>query len=55
MNGPIATYFEEFREWTKKPYSDDLTMTGWILFLGLVTVVTFLWASVIRQIKEAAS
>lgn len=54
MQGQIKAYFEQFAEWTKKPYSDDLTVFGWFLFIGLVMVLTFLWASLIGQIKRAA-
>lgn len=55
MNGQAADYFRQFKDWLEKPYSDDLTVFGWIMFLGLVTVVSFLWAGVIGQIKKAAS
>jgi len=55
MNDQAQAYFTEFRNWMKKPYSNDLTVFGWIMFIGLVMIVSFLWAGVIGQIKKAAS
>lgn len=36
--------------WLKKPYSDDMSVTQWFLFLGLLGVLSWLWSRVIKTI-----
>lgn len=40
--------------WAKKPYSDDMSLSGWFLFLGLLAVLTYLWTRILRAIADNA-
>lgn len=43
---------EEMHDWSKKPYSSDMSLKGWIAFIGLLLVVTILWRQVINFIID---
>lgn len=45
---------ERFKDWYAKPYDDNMSVTGWFLFFGLLVVISVLWALVLREIKELA-
>ena len=45
----IKSKIEGFFE---KPYSDDMDVTGWILFLGLVALISLAWTRVLKKIQE---
>jgi hypothetical protein len=38
--------------WLKKPYSDDMDVIHWVLFIGLITIIGMAWASMIRLIGD---
>lgn len=44
----------QFKAWWAKPYDDEMSVTGWFLFFGLLIVLSVLWALVLREIKEVA-
>lgn len=44
--------FTEMHEWSKKPFSSDMDLGGWIAFIGLLLVITVLWQQVIRFIID---
>ena len=46
---------ERFTQWLKKPYSDDMSVTGWFAFLGLMSLLAFLWTRVLRLIAATLS
>lgn len=43
-----------FTSWLKKPYSDDMSVSGWFAFLGLMLILSWLWSRVLRTIAMAA-
>ena len=46
-DGSIAN---RVKSWATKPYDDNMTVTGWFLFVGLLAVLTFLWTRILRAI-----
>lgn len=38
--------------WLKKPYSDDMDVIHWVLFIGLFVIVGAAWAHLIRLIGD---
>lgn len=44
-----------FKEWLKKPYSDDMSVAGWFAFLALLSILAFLWSRVLRLIAVSIS
>lgn len=37
-------------EWSKKPFSSDMSLKGWIAFIGLLLVAVILWQQIIKFI-----
>jgi ABC-type multidrug transport system permease subunit len=48
VNGII----EIFNQWWKKPFDPNGDAVNWILFLGFVLVVAFLWTRILKKIPE---
>lgn len=48
--GMLDKYWNDVKVWAKKPYDENGDVLDWVLFLGLITVATFLWTRVIRAI-----
>jgi len=38
--------------WTQHPFTSDMSAMGWVLFLGLVAVASFLWSRVLAHFDE---
>lgn len=38
------------KKWCKCPYDDDMSVSGWFAFLGMLAVITFLWSRILRAI-----
>lgn len=36
--------------WCKMPYDNKMSISGWFLFIGMLTVLTFLWSRILRAI-----
>lgn len=45
---------DKFKAWWSKPYSDDMSVSGWFLFFGLLIVISVAWALVLRELKAVA-
>jgi hypothetical protein len=39
--------------WWARPYSPDMNVQGWALFLGLMLVLVILWKIVLAYIEDA--
>lgn len=39
-------------EWYKKPFSADMSASGWFLFAGLVMVAMLAWNLILHTFKE---
>jgi len=38
--------------WAQHPFSSDMSVTGWLLFLGLIACGSFLWSRVLAHFQE---
>lgn len=47
----IGDAFKSFRDWAKRPFSEDQDLLHWVLFLGLVIIVSMGWRSVLKTIE----
>lgn len=45
-------FVERFNAWMRKPYDDDMSVTGWFAFLGLIAVLTLAWGVIIRKATQ---
>ena len=48
----MQEFFKSFGEWVKRPYSENMTVLDWFLFLGLLIVAVFVWTKLIRKVVE---
>jgi hypothetical protein len=46
----VSTFWDDVKQWARAPYSDNMNALHWILFLGFMLCITFLWSRVIRSI-----
>jgi hypothetical protein len=47
--------WQGFANWWKRPFTADADATSWILFLGFVLVVIFLWTRVLHEAGHVVS
>jgi hypothetical protein len=55
MNGDAVQtrgFVSRLSSFTGQPFSSQMDLTGWVLFLGLIIVVAFLWTRVLKIIVE---
>lgn len=43
---------DAFSQWWKRPFSADMSVGGWALFILMILIASGLWASVISLIKR---
>lgn len=41
-------------DWIAKPYSDDMDVTRWVLFVGLIIIIAAGWRGVIKMVEDVA-
>jgi hypothetical protein len=49
----VMMIIDHFKAWLKKPYSDDMSVTGWFAFLALISIIAFLWTRVLHLIAAS--
>lgn len=42
----------DMAEWSKKPFSEEMSLKGWIAFVGLIIVAIVFWQQIIRFIVD---
>ena len=45
-------YVSRIKQWAAMPFSSQMSVTGWFLFLGLIIVIAYLWTRVLRHISD---
>jgi len=48
----VGDWTAKFQEWLKRPYSEEMSVTGWFLFAGLLIVIGWLWSTIVRKIAD---
>lgn len=48
MNGLL----KNFTDWIKEPYSDDMTVLDWFLFVGLLLLIIWVWSRILRKVID---
>jgi len=49
MNG----FMDEFRDWAAAPFSEDMPISHWFLFIGLLIVCALLWNVLLSHLIDA--
>lgn len=45
-------FVTRMRKWAEQPFSQQMDLMNWVLFVGLVVTVAFLWCKVLNSIEE---
>jgi hypothetical protein len=48
-----TSFKSEFGDWAKQPFSADMPLSHWFLFIGLVLVLIILWNIILANLIEA--
>jgi hypothetical protein len=43
---------EKFYQWWNKPYHDNMTVPQWMLFVGFMIIISWLWTRVLKTLSE---
>lgn len=43
---------QDFMAWIREPYSDDMTVLDWFLFIGLILLIIWVWARILRKVID---
>jgi hypothetical protein len=47
------SFKSEFTDWAKQPFSADMPMSHWFLFIGLVLIIIVAWNIILAHLFEA--
>lgn len=50
MNG-FSAMLSSITAWAKQPFTEDMDLTHWALFVGLIIVLAISWAFVLHDLK----
>jgi len=48
----MTNIFDSVKNWAKKPFSTDMNLGQWFLFLGLAIIISAFWNRVLHDIIE---
>lgn len=46
-----ATVLTSLKSWAAQPFSTQMSLKGWALFVGLMIVLVILWIMVLRDLR----
>lgn len=49
--GETMSYWDDFKAWYSQPFSADMDIAHWFLFLGLLIILMGLWRLILLHIK----
>jgi hypothetical protein len=48
----LDSFLSDLKRWAALPYKEDGNIGDWILFLGFMVAVTFIWTRIIARIID---
>lgn len=48
----FTTLADGFKKWIAKPFSTDMSATGWFEFIGLLLVILVLWRFILLHLER---
>lgn len=45
-------FITAMKNWAKQPFSSQMDLWGWILFVGLLLVIAAMWGKVLNHVVE---
>jgi len=49
----MDAFTSEFKSWAKQPFSSDMPMSHWFLFIGLLLIIIAAWNIILNHLFEA--
>lgn len=46
-------FISDYKNWAAKPFSADMPVSQWFLFIGLLIVIVIFWNIMLRHLIEA--
>jgi hypothetical protein len=46
-------FADDFKEWASKPFSEDMPISHWFLFIGLLIVIALFWNLLLLHLVDA--
>lgn len=46
----VENFLADFKRWAAKPYDEEGNVGDWILFIGFMVAITYLWTRVVQRI-----
>lgn len=50
--GMLDNFIKDAKAWASKPYDDNMNAFHWLLFIGFIGALTYLWSSVLKRILD---
>lgn len=51
----MTGWWQDFKGWSAKPFSEDMPMFHWFLLIGMVLVFVVLWKIILVNLLEVIS
>ena len=45
----MSATFDNFIKWWNQPFKEEMSVTNWFLFAGLILVIIWLWTRILRE------
>ncbi len=45
----MKTVFQNFLDWYNQPFKQEMSVTNWFLFVGIVLVIIWLWSRILKE------
>lgn len=52
MSGPTQ-YAKDIQGWVMKPFSVNMSVWGWIIFISLVAIIAYAWRGAVGKLLSA--
>lgn len=49
----LNAWYGEYKDWAKQPFSADMPVSHWFLFIGLLLIIVIFWNIALRHLVEA--
>lgn len=45
----MNTVFQNFQNWWNAPFKNEMSVTNWFLFTGIILVIIWLWTRILKE------
>lgn len=48
----LSSFWSDFTQWAKEPYSSSMTIGGWFLIVGVILISLVVWSTILRKVVD---